>query len=203
MAKEGSKKKYVVALIIVLVLALAIGYAAFSDVLTISGTANVSSTAGFDVHFKNTSAVVNEVGCSASVALGTDEDGDANDKLTVTVSDLEYPGAGARIKAVVENSSSVPVKVKQLTTETNLTGNGKAIKITGLNSIATDSGATEIPANGGTCEIYFTVEWDSSVTTIDPADVSGMTFEVGIEYEQATAVLNVTPKNEVVFVTGS
>ena len=200
MAKNEGKKKYVVALVIVLLIALAVGYAAFSDILTITGTANVSSSAGFDVHFKNTSAVVEQVGCTASVALGADSNNDANDKLTVTVTDLEYPGAGAYIKAVVENSSSVPVKVKQLTTQTNLTGNGSAIKITGLNSIATDSGSTEIEANGGTCEIYFTVEWDPSVTTLTAGDTSGVTFEVGIEYEQATAVLNVTPKNTVNFV---
>ena len=203
MAKQESKKKYVLAVVIVLLLALAVGYAAFSDILTITGTANVAQNADFDVHFKETSAVVASVGCTASVSRGADDQGDANDKLTVTVSDLAYPGAGEYIKAVVENSSSVPVKVKQLTTQTNLTGNGGAIKITGLNSIATDSGDTTIAANGGTCEIYFTVEWDSNVTTISAADRAGFTFEVGIEYEQATAVLEVTPKNAVNFVGAS
>ena len=199
MAKE-SKKKYVVALIIVLLLALAVGYAAFSDILTITGTSNVDPNASFDVHFKNTSAIVTSTGCTASVLLGSDAQGDANDKLTVTVANLQYPGAGALVKAVVENSSSVPVKVKQLTTTTNLTGDGNAIKITGLNSIATDSGNTTIDANGGTCEIFFTVEWDSEVTNVTTADTTGITFEVGIEYEQATAVLNVEARNAVNFV---
>ena len=198
-AKKESKK-FLIVLLIVLLLALAVGYAAFSDVLTISGTSNVDPNAEFDVHFKNTSAVVTSEGCTASVSLGADAQNDANDKLTVTVANLAYPGAGAQIKAVVENSSTVPVKVKQLTTQTNLTGDGNAIKITGLNSIATDSGTTTIDANGGTCEIYFTVEWDSNVTEVNATDTTGITFEVGIEYEQATAVLNVTPKNVVNFV---
>ena len=42
--KNNSKKNYFIVMLIVLLLALAVGYAAFSDTLTISGTANASGT---------------------------------------------------------------------------------------------------------------------------------------------------------------
>lgn len=200
MAKKSSKKNLVLVVLIIALLGLAVGYAAFSDVLTISGTANVASDVTFNVYFAETSAVASYQGCTANVTRQADSNGDANDKLVVTITDLAYPGAGAQIKAVVKNDSSVPVKVTGLTSPTNITGNGSAIKITGLSNIATDSGDTTIAANGGTCEIYFTVEWDSEVTEVTAADETGFSFEVGINYEQASTVLDVTPKNAINFV---
>ena len=41
---KGGKKKYLITVLIVLLFALAIGYAAFSDTLTITGTANASGS---------------------------------------------------------------------------------------------------------------------------------------------------------------
>ncbi len=205
MAKKSNKKNLVLIVLIIALLGLAVGYAAFSDVLTISGTANVASNVTFDVFFDATSAVASYQGCTASVQREADGNGDANDKLTVTVANLQYPGAGAQIKAVVKNNSSVPVKITGLSSPTNITGNSSAIKITGLNNIATDTASQTIAA-GGSCEIYFTVEWDPEFTdlnSLDTTDTAGFSFSVGINFEQSSDVLNVTPKNAINFVAGS
>ena len=184
--KEGNKKYFIVVLI-VLLLALAVGYAAFSDTLTISGTANASGS--FDVQFDSASVVkkvgVDEVNTTATISA------DKN-TLTVVCKDLAYQGAGAQFHAVIKNVGTIPAKITSVT-PTNITGNGNAIKISGLEAITTSH--PTLPAQG-TCAIDFTVVWDPDVaalnTTYDgeggaTADCS---FELEIKYEQDTTAFN-------------
>lgn len=189
MTKKESKKKYVVAVLIVLLLALAVGYAAFSDVLKISGTANIKSDASFDLRFTSASTYMNAQGCTPSVSLAAD-DGDADDKLVVSVADLAYPGAGTQIKAVIKNFGSMPAKLKTVT-PTDITGNANAIKIIGLDGYA----ANEVIQPGATCEVIFTVQWDPNVTTLNNtiAGENGSDFSFGLtlNYEQDTTPVNI------------
>ncbi len=181
--KNNSKKNYFIVMLIVLLLALAVGYAAFSDTLTISGTANASGT--FDLQFDSASLVTSTGIDTANSGVSISAD---KNTLTVTVKDLGYPGAGAQFHAVIKNVGTVPAKVKAVN-PTNITGNGNAIKITGLSAITASH--PQIAANG-TCAIDFTVEWDPTVTTLDTTkdgeggSVANLSFELEIEYEQDT-----------------
>lgn len=189
--KKENKKKLVLALLIVLLLALAVGYAAFSDVLNISGTAKIASNTSFDLQFTSASTVVHSEGCTATVTPGADTNGDANDKLTVSVQNLAYPGAGAQIKAVIKNFGSMPAKLTSLA-PTNIAGNTNAIKITGLEGYV----ANEVIQPGASCEVTFTVYWDSTVTTLDNTkageDGNNFEFSLGLTYEQFTTAITLT-----------
>ena len=206
--KTKTRKKFFIVLLIVLLLALAVGYAAFSDTLTISGTANTKGT--FDLQFvvdNNTPAngcyVKSQVGTTASVSVGADNEsgGQANDKLTVTVQNLAFPGAGADIQAVIKNYGTIPAKIKTITATPAVSNsqisNGNAIVIKGLEQI-TDQHPTIGP--DGTCTFNFTVMWDPNVTVLDATkdgeDVTDSTnvfeFTLEIEYEQDTTGLNTT-----------
>ena len=170
-----SKKGILIALS-VLILALAVGYAAFSDTLSIAGTANASGK--FDLEFTEGTGLVSSKGVDETQTKATiSED---KDTLTVKVADLAYPGAGAQFKAVIKNTGSVAAKVKGLTTS-NITGSD-AIKITGLDVIT--EGHDVIEPNG-TCTIEFTVEWDKTKDLTNSAGDS-VDFSLYIEYEQAT-----------------
>ena len=190
MTRKESKKKYVVAVLIVLLLALAVGYAAFSDVLNISGTANIKSNVSFDLQFTNASGVVDSHGCTATAAPTADTNGDANDKLLVSVADLAYPGAGAQIRAVIQNMGSMPAKLTGLT-PTDIAGNTNAIKIIGLDQYV----ANEIIQPGGTCTVVFTVEWDPTVNnlnnTLAGENGSDFSFNLELTYEQETTNITV------------
>ena len=94
-----NKRNVLIAFILICCLCLSIGYAALTDTLTVTGTANLDVDGGTgpndtdpdgeedtewekafnaDVYFANSS--------NASVAvISADADGDANDKLTITV----------------------------------------------------------------------------------------------------------------------
>lgn len=182
-----SNKKYLIILLVVFLLALAIGYAAFSDVLKISGTANANGT--FDVQFQNPT-VVSTVGCSSTETKATlSED---NDTLNVVVKDLAYPGAGAEISVEIANVGTIPAKITAVT-PTNITGSDN-IKISGLEAITTSHPVLQ--ANG-TCSLTFTVEWDANSTAeLTEEEKSGISFGLEIEYSQDTTdVFEGTPSH--------
>ena len=162
-------------MIIILLLALAIGYAAFSDVLSISGTANAKGT--FDLEFQNAEVVqmvgVNKENTTATISA------DKN-TLTVNAADLSYPGSGAEFSVDIVNVGTIPAEV-QAVTPTNITGSDK-IKVTGLDVIKTDHPKIEA---GDKCTIHFTVEWPVDVTEI-PENESSISFGLQVEYVQST-----------------
>lgn len=182
---KQKKTRLIVLLLVVLLIALAVGYAAFSDTLTITGTA--TATGKFDMEFTSASKV-KSIGCTAGdPQISTDKN-----TLTVSVTDLAYPGAGAQYHAVITNKGTSPVKVKKVT-PTNITGNGNAIKITGLDAITTSHSKIE---PNGTCALDFTVEWDKTVADLDTSkngegtgDKAQLSFTLEIEYEQDTTTL--------------
>lgn len=176
-----NKKAFIVVLAVVLLVALGVGYAAFSDSLSIIGTANAKGT--FDLEF-STASIVSSKGVRTTgenptaVSISNDKN-----TLNVTVADLSYPGAGAQFRAVIKNVGSVPAKISSIE-PTNITGNGKAIKITGLDQITTEHPTLQ---PNGTCTIDFTVEWDSSVTNLENGvDGEDCSFSLVMNYAQDT-----------------
>lgn len=177
MAKNKNKTLIIIALLVTMIIALGIGYAAFSDTLTISGTANASGK--FDLQFST---------ATVESAVGVDEENttavisDDKDKLTVHVADLAYPGAGVKFHAVIKNVGNVPAKVESVV-PTNITGNDSVIVIKGLDAITTNHPTIE---PNGTCSIDFTVEWDKDSDTIAAAGET-CDFQLVVNYTQDTA----------------
>ena len=175
-----SKKGLLLVLLTVLILALAIGYAAFSDTLTISGTASASGK--FDLEFTEGTGLVSSKGVNETDTVATISDD--KDTLSITVADLSYPGAGAQFKAVIKNTGTVAAKVKGLTAS-NITG-ADAIKITGLDAIT--DGHDVIEPNG-TCTILFNVEWDKD-KDLTNENGDSVSFSLAIDYEQSTELFS-------------
>lgn len=174
---KKSNKKYLIILLIVFLLALAIGYAAFTDTLTISGTANANGT--FDLEFQN-ATVDSAVGCDVDATTATIS-ADKN-TLNVVVKDLAYPGAGAQFSVDIVNVGNIPAKVLNVT-PTNITGSDN-IKISGLEAITTDHPTID---SNGVCHLTFTVEWDADSTAeLTDDEKAGISFGLEIEYTQDT-----------------
>ena len=175
MKRRINNKKIIIAVLIVLLLALAIGYAAFSDILTISGTANAKGT--FDLEFQN-AEVVKNVGADLdkTTALISED----KNILTVNVADLNYPGSGVEFSVDIVNVGTIPAEV-QAVTPTNITGSEK-IKVAGLDAIKTDHPKIEA---GDKCNIHFTVEWPVDAGEILENE-SSISFGLQIEYAQST-----------------
>ena len=175
MKRRINNKKIIIAVLIVLLLALAIGYAAFSDILTISGTANAKGT--FDLEFQNAEVVKNIGADETKTTAVISED---KNTLTVNVADLSYPGSGVEFSVDIVNVGSIPAEV-QAVTPTNITGSEK-IKVAGLDAIKTDHPKIEA---GDKCNIHFTVEWPLEAGEILESE-NNISFGLQVEYAQST-----------------
>ncbi len=168
-------KKQSIAIIgvIAFVLAVAVGYALFSETLTVTGTA--TATGNFDVEFTKVGTITKVgytgAGDSEIAVISPDKN-----TLTVTVNKLDYPGAYVEIPVTITNKGSVSAKLKNIN-ETGLTADSRAIKVTYTGVAASD---TPIDTNG-TQEMNIKVEWDKTVNTSS----SDVTFQIQLEYEQA------------------
>lgn len=160
--------------VVAFILAVAVGYALFSETLTVNGTATAKGD--FDVEFTS----VGNPTCSGF--SGTcDADSLAtisSDKntLTVTVNKLDYPGAYVEIPVTITNKGSIAAKLKNIN-ETGLTDTDRAVKVTYSGIAASD---TAIGTNE-TQSMTIKVEWDSAVNTSS----ENVTFKIALNYEQA------------------
>ena len=160
-------KKQSIAIIgvIAFVLAVVVGYALFSDNLTVSGSATATGV-----------GEITKVGYTAVDATEIAKISEDKNTLTVTVNKLDYPGAYVTIPVTITNKGSVSAKLKNIN-ETGLTQDNRAIKVTYTGVAASD---TVIKTND-TQEMNIKVEWDPSINT----GSSDVTFQITLEYEQA------------------
>lgn len=183
--KKTNRKNHIIIVLVVLLLALAIGYAAFSATLNINGTAK--GTGSWDVHFKQAGRFLQADGSTVDTAhKGTapiSTTTTTNDTMTVTV-DLAYPGDGVLLEAIVENSSTMPAKLTGFTID----GTDDDFEVTQASG---GPAVNEVlAANGGTCTATFLIKWkqDSKVTALGTK-----TFTITYNYEQDTTEFTGTP----------
>lgn len=167
-------KKQSIAIIgvIALVLAVAVGYALFSDQLTINGTATAKGD--FDVNFVS----VGTPTCSGYSLECTSANltALADDELTITVNKLEYPGAYVIIPVTVQNEGTIPAILDSIE-ETGLTTDGTVkVSYTGLESKSSlDSGASQT--------FNVKVMWDENSNV----SAENVKFSIKLNYVQVSA----------------
>ena len=185
---KRNKRSYIIIALIVVLLLSAVGYAAFQANLTITGTATGSAT--WDVHFTNASD-------------GTLSNN--NQTLTFTKT-LDFPGDAEEVTAVIQNSSSLPIKLTGFTVKSgntdissttygSETASDEAILIQYIDLDDTDgSGTQEKIAVNGICTYKFVVFWNknySDTTNLNPSK----TFTITLNYTQDTTAPTVAPSH--------
>ena len=187
---KKSKKNSAIIVLIVLLLALAIGYAAFQTVLTINGTATGDFT--WDVHFTDATKFyeVTPAGAKGDAILNTAraEITGFNTKsttgqnqtqtLTATVK-LDYPGDAVILEAVILNGGSQPAKLTGFTVPG--TQNGLIVS----NPTITSGDSGEVLNPGKTCTVQFLVKWAPTSAVIGTSG-NTQTFDIVFTYSQDT-----------------
>lgn len=169
-------QKFIIAGVIAFVLALATGYALFSDEITVSGTATAKGS--FDVEFTSVGTIVksgytDETGNNgANIAVISAD----KNTLTVTVNKLSYPGAYVEIPVTVTNVGTIPAVLKEIV-QTGLDANSSPIKVTYSGIAASD--ASIAPGTPATMTIR--VEWLAN----DNTNANATSFTVKLDYQQA------------------
>lgn len=175
---KKSKKNYLIVALIVILLALAVGYAAFTQQLQIIGTATAKGS--WDIHFTSESI---DVGDAENTAVLSNED----HTLTVNVA-LKKPGDKRTVTVDIVNEGTVDATLKGFTIvaqdgssqEISATGGvytSGAIKMT-LEQLAT---GTDLVA-AGSKTYTMTFEWPTDYASETVDDTA--TFTITFDYEQ-------------------
>ena len=98
-----NKKKGIIIGVLAVALVMVVGYALFSDTLTIGGTATAEGN--FDMQIIS-AEITGEVGSTGATTQVNSEDN--NNSLTINIPKLEYPGAYVDVTYKVKNAGSVP-----------------------------------------------------------------------------------------------
>lgn len=175
---KRKKRGYLVVALVAMLIAIAVGYAAFSSTLTISGTATASGK--WDVKF--TSASIN------TSTHGTAKINTAGDAIDVEVT-LGYPGDGCTITANINNAGTIPAKLTGFTL-TDADGNAFSNDDITITKPDLKTDGTEIIEAGKTCPVTFGIKWNKDSEKTDEITAS---FKISFTYEQATEEVTVTP----------
>lgn len=113
-----NRKTVVVAFLLVAVMLMGVGYAALTDVLDITGSAEVNQSAAEeafnqDIHFAVNGAVANDDGNTASV------NADNNDKASFTANNLKGKNDTASFTFTIVNTGDVDAVVTPAISNTN------------------------------------------------------------------------------------
>ena len=181
---KKSKKNYVAVVLVVLLVAMAVGYAAFSGSISVSGTANASGK--WDLKFKANSAKITN-----SIVTGMEENAftiNGGGKSATAVVNLGTPGDGANLEIVIENNGTYDAKLTEFTVngeglEDQTGGVWKKDAVLVKVPTMTTDGSDVIKA-GESKTFKFSVEWDEDVTDLG-VEKQTTAFTITFDYEQA------------------
>ena len=174
---------------------MAIGYATFQTVLTVSGTATGTFT--WNVHFTDATKLyeVKEgakdteitTASRGSVTLGTaTTNGQAQAQTATVTVDLKYPGDAVLLETVIKNDSTQDAKL----TGFEVTGDTNGLIITQPNSATITPNSDKLTAKTGLCTAQFLIKWDPTAAKIGESGTQ--TFTIKFTYSQDTTEKSVT-----------
>lgn len=198
--KKTKKRNYLVIALVVILLALAVGYAAFQTQLTITGTATAKGT--WNVHFVAKGDSGTRIASTGSPAIASDKmsvDLDAKHETATITVDLTQPGQEATVTLPIINEGTVDAVIDGFTISTpvgteNISGNSTTL--TGTNSsytfgvikaelnLAGFVNGDELAAEATkTYQLKFSWDAESTATNVDQK----LTFNITLNYKQETA----------------
>lgn len=174
------KQNIVIVGIVAFVLAIAIGYALFSETITINGSATAQGNFDMDITDAEVSVEKGSTGATAVIA-------DDQNSLQIDVPNLQYPGAYVEIPVTVTNNGSIPA-VLDAVVQTGMT-DYSPIKIT-YTGPAADPEVQITPGNSQ--ELTIKVEWlaedgdesmpnENNSTDVNTGEAG---FKVELKYKQ-------------------
>lgn len=195
MTENKEKKNILIGGLLVAIIAMAVGYAALAQQLTINGTAQVTST--WDVHFDTASGTVTKGNDDSKTPTVTANA--ATMTGTSATFDVEFgtPGDYAEYTFTVKNTGTLAAKLSDVTlgatdaaTASDTFAASELTTAKGLNYSITIDGKdvdtaknTTIAAETGTSTVVVKVWWDKAATTVP--EKTAKKLSVALNYVQA------------------
>lgn len=179
--KKSKKRNYAIIVLLILLIAIAVGYAAFQTVLNINGTATAKTK--WDVKFTDAKLIGSDNKEANSEKYGSVSFTDTT--VTATGIKLSYPGDAVKLRTVISNLGDLNAKLTSI--------NVDKTALAGTDIIVTEDVPTkdEVIAPNGTCTSEFVVQWDPESKK---QETTG-SFTVKFTYDQDTETITLTPKH--------
>lgn len=177
--KKKNSKKFVLALLVLLLLTVSVGYSALSTTLNINGTSKINN-ATWDVHFENIKVTSGSVSATKVATIDT---------ATTTVNynvDLTKPGDFYEFIVDVKNAGSINAKLSALPT---LSGVSAAQDVYTNYTVTYKDGtaikADDKLASGETKTLKVKVEFDKNVANNQlPTEAQTLNLTFAMNYVQ-------------------
>lgn len=179
MKGRKSKRKYILALLALLIVSISVGYAALGTTLDITGTTTIKNQS-WDVHFENVSPATGSVTPTAAANIVS------NTTLTYEVT-LEKPGDFYEFTVDVKNAGSIAAKLEATPTIDGVSSEQDVY----TNYKVTYSDGTAIGADdeldaGQTKTIKVRVEYDKNISNNQlPTETQTLNLTFAMNYIQA------------------
>lgn len=165
------RKNIVLIVLALLIVGIAVAYAAFSQKLTINGTANIDSA--WNVKITDITLDSSSVGATEeSTASYTDTSATFNVKLG-------KPGDKAVYKVTVANAGTVDAKLNSVTDLTSINNADPTALTYTIDAVANDELAKRTNESTPTTKVYtVTVEWAAASTAVPETKTKTATIEL-------------------------
>lgn len=158
------RNKLLIAALVVVGLA-SVAYAAFAQVLTISGTGTTTGTWDIAITGITRTSATGATDATAPSFTGTSATFDT---------ELAYPGATATYQVTIENNGNVPAKLSSITTTpTDINGTAPTFITYTMSGVV--AGTTTI-APGATNTVTVVVTWDAASAPVTTGDTKTATY---------------------------
>ena len=178
--KKNRKNGLVVAIVMLLLVGISVGYAAISTTLNINGTSSIGGTT-WDVHFENVKVSSGSVTATTAAKVETD-----TTKVTYAVT-LSQPGDYYEFTVDVKNAGTLAAKLSAVPTLSGVsTAQDVYTNYTVTYSDGTTIKAGDTLAAGATKTLKVRVEFDSNITSSQlPTTAQSLTLACSMNYVQA------------------
>ena len=199
MKKPMYKSNYIIIALCLIIVIMGIGYAAFSSLLTINGTANILNS--WCVGFDNTKTDTYQI--TKGLSIGTTPTGSMSYSGTVCGTNLVptaslashfyQPGDQIEYTLTIQNASTVPVAIKSILIDNQSVTSNTAITKGNIQYIVNMPASTNIAVNGTTTmKVIAKFQNDTDVTGAY-AGSETQTIQVKINAEQGNGSDGFTP----------
>lgn len=185
--RKTKKKNYVIVALVALLIALAVGYAAYSSTISINTT--VTNTGVWDVKFESVRLLDSEGNVttehgSAEITTGNVE----GDTINVDLG-LKCPGDGVIVEATIANNGNLPATVTDFMIAGITDGDYDIDSDEDVTVEIATPNPNEVLQPGAKCTIQYVVKWnaDSKLTSLD------RDFSITFVYEQDKIDLEFSP----------
>ena len=188
---KSDKRNYIIIALCLILVVMGVGYAAFSSLLTINGTANITNSwcVGFDntktTAYTTKTGITGGTAPTGSISFSGSTCGTKYQPGASLTAGFKQPGDEVEYTLTIKNKSTLPVAIKSILVENNSVTTDTTIKKGNIEFIVHMPDSTNLAVDGETT-MKVVARFQNTTDVTGPYDGEQQTLNVKINAEQGT-----------------